>query len=101
MTIRFTKWWMFLSRLISLSDFAPLLLGVFALSRRCIVQDRVEAQPHRSGTIKVKRFNRFSNIGAERLPCIPLGKNALTKRLGHKAAVSLLRDFKYQFVHLS
>jgi hypothetical protein len=39
MTIRFTKRWMILNSPISLFDFASLLLGVFALSRCCIVQD--------------------------------------------------------------
>ena len=47
-----------------------------------------------SGPVKVKGAHGLTNIGTEGLPSVRLGKNALSERLGHKAAISLLGDFK-------
>ena len=51
------------------------------------------------GAIKVKRLDRFFNVGAQFVPRVAFGEDALGEALRAKPAVRLLGYFKDDLVH--
>jgi hypothetical protein len=59
----------------------------------------MQAKTRRRGPVEVKRFHGFAHIGAQFFPGVGLRDDAFAQRLGDKAAVGFLDDFKNEFVY--
>lgn len=59
----------------------------------------MQAQACGSGTVKKVSTYGLAHVDPQLVPSVGLGDNAFAERLGDKAAVRLLCDFKNQFVH--